>query len=705
MAERATVPDAEHPWPWLEPFDEHSQQFFNGRDDDVAVLRRCVAAAPVTVLYGKSGLGKTSLLRAGLFPRARKESMLPVLLRRIERAGEPGALSMQLLRLLEEAAQAQQLTWHGPPPVHPAATSAEALWELLHDRERTLQGADGRRWTPLFVLDQFEEVFTLLPAGATRDALLVELGNLLENRVPAAVEVRLDALDELVDRLDFDRHGCRFVVSLREDFLPEIDALSSRMPRLQANRCRLRAMTRVQALQAVQHTGGRLVSADAARQIVDFLARPAVAGPAGSSAQAPGAPAATLQEEERSIEPALLSLLCASLNAERLARQPPAATLDVRDLEGRGSRVIEQFYDRAFDSFAPARRAALADWLERELITASGTRRPFPRRDIAGALRADVDALVGRRLLRYQSGEAGEHVELVHDRLAVVAQARAQLRRQAAEAQLRAERERDLASRRLLEEEKRAAELQRRRDAERAEWESERADRIAREAKQRVRALSIGGAVVFLLLLALGLAVTINLQERQRAEVARSQAANEAQRAAADALQQATRSQLAEAQKERDRHAKVLADAVDILRKGGQAAPASALRVLQGASEELREVSREAQAQAEQCPSGRRLYPQVGDRLDLALVDRLAPALRRDGFIVLQTEVVDARKMPQRTQLRYFREAEADIAAAAAASLGRAGLGKLQPLYVKGQETSDALRPCHFELWLVTGQR
>jgi hypothetical protein len=95
----------------------------------------------------------------------------------------------------------------------------------------------------------------------------------------------------------------------------------------------------------------------------------------------------------------------------------------------------------------------------------------------------------------------------------------------------------------------------------------------------------------------------------------------------------------------------------------------------------------------------------VGDRIDLALVDRLAPALRRDGFIVLKTEVVEARKMPQRTQLRYFREAEAEIAAAAAASLARAGLDKIQPQYVKGHETSDGLRPCHFELWLVTGQR
>ena len=34
-----------------------------------------VLDAPVTVLYGRSGLGKTSLLRAGLFPLLREREL------------------------------------------------------------------------------------------------------------------------------------------------------------------------------------------------------------------------------------------------------------------------------------------------------------------------------------------------------------------------------------------------------------------------------------------------------------------------------------------------------------------------------------------------------------------------------------------------------------------------------------------------------
>ena len=42
---------------------------------------RRVIEAPVAVLFGKSGLGKTSLLKAGLFPRMRERNLLPVYVR------------------------------------------------------------------------------------------------------------------------------------------------------------------------------------------------------------------------------------------------------------------------------------------------------------------------------------------------------------------------------------------------------------------------------------------------------------------------------------------------------------------------------------------------------------------------------------------------------------------------------------------------
>ena len=52
--------DEENPWPGLNAFNEEAHRFFNGRRTEAAELRRMVQYAPVTVVFGRSGLGKTS---------------------------------------------------------------------------------------------------------------------------------------------------------------------------------------------------------------------------------------------------------------------------------------------------------------------------------------------------------------------------------------------------------------------------------------------------------------------------------------------------------------------------------------------------------------------------------------------------------------------------------------------------------------------
>ena len=82
------------------------------------------------------------------------------------------------------------------------------------------------------MLDQFEEIFTLQPDERRRLQTFQQLGDLLENRVPPSVAARLDHQEELIDRIDFDNQPYRFLVSLREDFLPELEAWTDLIPRL-----------------------------------------------------------------------------------------------------------------------------------------------------------------------------------------------------------------------------------------------------------------------------------------------------------------------------------------------------------------------------------------------------------------------------------------------------------------------------------------
>src|SRR6201987_2237530 len=71
----------ESPWLGLRPFTEGVREYFFGRAAEVRDLFQRVAHKPLTVLFARSGLGKTSLLQAALVPRLRDAGFLPIVLR------------------------------------------------------------------------------------------------------------------------------------------------------------------------------------------------------------------------------------------------------------------------------------------------------------------------------------------------------------------------------------------------------------------------------------------------------------------------------------------------------------------------------------------------------------------------------------------------------------------------------------------------
>src|SRR5437773_592317 len=73
----ARTVDAQNPWPGLAAFTEEQQAYFFGRDEEAGEVLRRVKRKTLTVLFGMSGLGKTSLLQAGVFPRLRRDGNPP----------------------------------------------------------------------------------------------------------------------------------------------------------------------------------------------------------------------------------------------------------------------------------------------------------------------------------------------------------------------------------------------------------------------------------------------------------------------------------------------------------------------------------------------------------------------------------------------------------------------------------------------------
>src|SRR4051812_30053656 len=94
--------DQSRPWLGLTSFSEETRAFFYGRDEEVAELARRVQRKLLTVLFGQSGLGKTSILRAGIVPRLRGQGYCPVYVR-IDYGPQAPAPSEQVRQALMQA--------------------------------------------------------------------------------------------------------------------------------------------------------------------------------------------------------------------------------------------------------------------------------------------------------------------------------------------------------------------------------------------------------------------------------------------------------------------------------------------------------------------------------------------------------------------------------------------------------------------------
>jgi hypothetical protein len=70
--------DDQHPYAGLFAFREEDRDYFFGREREINALVKLIDKKVLTVLFGKSGVGKTSLLRAGLIPRLRSNYYLPI---------------------------------------------------------------------------------------------------------------------------------------------------------------------------------------------------------------------------------------------------------------------------------------------------------------------------------------------------------------------------------------------------------------------------------------------------------------------------------------------------------------------------------------------------------------------------------------------------------------------------------------------------
>jgi tetratricopeptide (TPR) repeat protein len=464
--------DLEHPWLGLESYQAETRAYFFGREPEVAALHLRLRSHPLLVLYGRSGLGKTSILNAGLIPRLIAEQQFPVLHRfdyNNERFGPTEQLSLLLFSSHEDddtrslgnaAARSDQwakelrekLSFFDLPE-----DPASWFWLRVHWR------AERPALTHL-VLDQFEEVFT---RGAERKGLVEEIRDriviLLHGGVPPAISDLIAKEDAFLDYFDPDSQPVRVILSLRDDYVYALNRWRQHLPALGENNFELHPLRGSAAFDAIYKPGSLrchyrgdvspenkvetglppIVSEETARRIVRFSSQ---------------------QGEESSIDeieavPPILSLLCRELNERRFTSpagspQSPAAEITFRESDADIETVIAAFYERCL----AGRPEAVRIFIEEELVSYSGARLSQDEQSIlkvfeegceipgaagdrrargfgdAGLARACLRDLVNQRLLSPLGGETPSY-ELIHDLLAgVVEKSRANRREREASA-------------------------------------------------------------------------------------------------------------------------------------------------------------------------------------------------------------------------------------------------------------------------------
>jgi tetratricopeptide (TPR) repeat protein len=206
------------------------------------------------------------------------------------------------------------------------------------------------------------------------------------------------------------------MISIRADFLSEVERYRKLMPSLAKGRYQIELLTGPQALDAVYRPGtlrsgdDPIIPLDIAEQIVRRVAR---------------ADDGTPLEDLHAVPP-LVSLFCSGINTKRLQAEDEAgARVTAALVQACGDQILPDFYASAFADVPSG--AVVRAMIEDALVTEAGFRQSLPLPDAINALerlglaRGDAERalniLENHRLLAVQAHEGSRRVELIHDLL------------------------------------------------------------------------------------------------------------------------------------------------------------------------------------------------------------------------------------------------------------------------------------------------
>lgn len=497
-----------NPWLGLESYKEG--EILYGRDDDIRDLSQYVLNDTNTLLYGKSGIGKSSILNAGILPAARRHGYLPVIIRLSHKDSE--SYLDQILSAIFNAISSSESELNIQTGINTVIREVvpcinpekESLYEFFH--RYTFHKSTGELVKLLIIFDQFEEIFTLQEDNQKIKMFFSHLADLLNDVMPGDLQHKVDITEdeqeviEVVQESDFDNifddinlsveHDFpeyltdiehHFVFTIREDFLSDFEYYSANIPSFKQNRYGLRPINEEQAAQIILKPRPGMINEAVAKLIIEKIT-------GRTDFDLNGVP-------EIEVDAAVLSLYLS-----RLFDAKEGDTITSSLVEQKGKEIICEFYNDALSGIS----ASTIEYLEDMLLNGKGRRDNITIYDAiheGKVTEAELQILCDEKKVLRKFNYAGElRIEYIHDILCSVVKQHKEDRiylKQQEEERLRELKERN---RIIIEEKRKRKEIELRAAEEKKRLEEE-AELIKRKNKKKFRLLySCVNAVIVLVI-------------------------------------------------------------------------------------------------------------------------------------------------------------------------------------------------------------
>lgn len=394
-------------YPGARPFESNESSVFFGREKDINQLLEKIQLEPLLVLYAKSGLGKSSLLNAGVLPRIQvQQGLEPFSIRFQAYQEEATGNVMPLERALEVLDSSSPLLNRLQPGAE------KRLWYCLKAQQLNNPKYQGA----ILLFDQFEELFTY-PVAAI-EAFAQQLSELLYSTIPDAyrngLEVALQDKSQEIAAADLQRlhqpFRLRIIMAIRSDRYSLLDRLKPYLPTLLDSTYELEALSWRQAEDAILNPAyernGFISNVfdyedDAVDHLIHFLS----------------------QGRKTQIESFQLQILCEYV--ERKLVLEKGKNLIVKADLSQPQRILEDYYlDKITEIPDETDRLAVRRLIEEGLIFEEEERRlslyEGQIESSYGVNKALLDQLVATHLIRAEPSLRGGYTyELSHDTLVV----------------------------------------------------------------------------------------------------------------------------------------------------------------------------------------------------------------------------------------------------------------------------------------------